>query len=69
MPGVKVFSVIGEHAIMIDEFKQIDFFEYQGIDLLRMSHEKQTERKIFHPSIRNMWHILEYNRTKPHIYN
>ncbi len=42
MPGIKITSVIGEHAITMNEFKQIDaiFSKYNGLDPLRMSHEE-----------------------------
>jgi len=47
MPDVKVASVIGEHAITMNEFKQIYtiFAKYKGLEPLRMSHEEQ-----------NVWH-------------
>ena len=51
MPGVKIASVIGEHALTLNEFKQIYiiFSKYNGLDLLQMSHEVQTGGKAFSP--------------------
>ena len=55
MPGISVTSVIGNHAITMDEFMTIYhiFKKYEGLDRLRMSkedqeewHEKQFQKRV-----------------------
>lgn len=55
MPGISVTSVIGNHAITMDEFMTIYhiFKKYEGLDRLRMSkedqeewHEKQVQKRV-----------------------
>ena len=45
MPGIPITSVIGNHAITLDEFKTIYYIfkNYEGLEHLRMSKSEQDE--------------------------
>lgn len=68
MPGVSVTSVIGNHAITMDEFMTIYhiFKKYEGLERLRMSKEDQEEwhekQAVYAEQNRIYWLDMTFDR-------